>query len=269
MHRSRRTPRAVLVLALTPARRHRRLAALLTIVVLLSPALLMAGGREHIHADGPPRNGITMTAEGTATLPPDVARISGTIETRAETAADALGQNTDILNAVIAAVKTLGATDRDIRTSGVRRDPINAPGGGVTGYRALNGISIRTTDLTKIGDLIQAMVGANITNIQNVDYALQDPDQLQLLAVESAIANARRRGEAVAAALGVRLGVALDFSFGTRAPVTATPLPAPPPPPPTAVAARAAPAPPPPPPVMPTSFSASSQVTVTFAIQGQ
>lgn len=251
------------------ARGHVRLVALLALSAALALISLPLRAAV-IHADGPPRNGITVTAEGSATLPPDLARISGDINTRAEAPADALNRNNDTLAAVIAAARRLGAMDQDITTVGVRLAPIDSPQGGVIGYAAANRITVRTTDLTHIGDLIQALVNAGISNVSNVEYALQDPNQLQILATQAAIGNAHRRARAIAASLGVQLGVALNFAFGFVPGPTGA-VAAPPPPPPTALP-RPAPAPavaavpPAPPPVLPTSFTTSTQVTVTYAI---
>jgi uncharacterized protein YggE len=242
------------------------IAAPLAAIAVLALMLRPWPSHRIAEADGPPRNGITISAEGSASLPPDTAHISGNILTQADAAADALGQNQTTLQAVIVAVKGIGATDQDIQTTGVQVSPISSPQGQVNGYQATNQISVTTKDLSKVGDLIQAMVSAGISNLNSVNYALQDPTQLQLLATQAAIGNARSRAQAVAGALGEQLGGVLDFSFGAATP----PPPAPPIAAPT-VRPLAAPAVAlaPPPPVNPTSFSTTTQVTVTFAIAGQ
>ena len=259
-------------LALKPcyARPLTYLAAPLIALGLLALMLRPWPGRQSARADGPARNGITITAEGSASLPPDLARISGNVITQAGAAADALSQNDSTVQAIIAAVKGLGATDQDIQTSGVQVSPISSPQGLPTSYEASDQITVTTKVLTAVGGLIQAMVAAGITNLNSVNYALQDPSQLQLLATQAAIANARSRAQAVATSLGEQLGTVLNFSFGAGNAVPTAPPPptvaATAPPPPFAIPA---PAPPPPPPVNPTSFSTSTQVTVTFAIAGQ
>ena len=167
------------------AGRWRRTTPLL--LALLAVLLVVpAWGQRVAQAQNPP-NPLAVTGESTATLPPDVARISGNVVTTAESAADALNQNSTTLNAVIAAARALGAADADIQTTGLRLTPNTTPGGTSSGYRATNGIQLKTTNLDRIGDLVKAMVDAGITNVNGVDYSLQDPEQLPIQALRDAI----------------------------------------------------------------------------------
>jgi len=188
------------------------------------------------------------------------------------TAADALNQNSQTLNAVIAAVKAFGVADADIQTTRINVFPIfsqpeapqrgaPAPAPVLVGFRATNGIRGKTTDLSKVGDLIQTMVSAGITSFNGVEYGLQNPEQLRKLALQAAIADAQSQAQTAAASLGVRLGGVVNFTVeGSSAPPVPSPRNAVPQ---LAAASIAAP-----PPVTPGPLSATTHVVVTFAILG-
>src|SRR5579884_2177739 len=109
-----------------------------------------------------PPNGITVSGSGTAQLPPDQAHISGNVETQADTANNALSQNSTTVQAVLAAVRAAGVPDANISTTNVSVYPIfsstnpsstntPAPPPTIIGYRATNGVDVKVTDLTQVG----------------------------------------------------------------------------------------------------------------------
>lgn len=235
------------------------------VLALLLCALFTGGAPQAARADSSPPNGITVGGDGSAELPPDVAHVSGSVETEAATASDALNQNSQTLNGVITAVKAFGVADADIQTTRVNVYPIfSQPKPNATqppsviGFHASNGIRVKTTDLTRVGDLIQTMVDAGITNFNGVDYGLQNPEQLRTMALQAAIADAQQQAQAAATTLGVKLGGVLTFStVSTSAPPVPAAVP-------RLAAASVAAAPP----VIPGPLTATAHVTITFAILG-
>ena len=242
--------------------RFTRWSAFLVLLALCGLMACQTRGRSVAVADslGTTPNPLTVSGDGTATLPPDVATISGNVQTKAQTAADALNQNSQTLNAVIAAVEAAGVAGADVKTTGLRVDPVTQSGLTV-GYQATNGVTVKTTNLSQIGDLVQTMVTAGISSVDNVEYGLQDPNQLPVMALQAATANAQRQAQAIASALGVTLGPATNFTAqpGLSAP---SPISAPAPQP-TGPGASA------PPPALPGPFSQSAHVTVTFLLAAQ
>lgn len=250
-----------------------RRATPLTLSLFAAALLLFAHGATMVRADTPP-NGITVNGSGTAELPPDEAKVSGSVQTEAATSADALNQNSTTLQAVIAAAQGLGFASSDITTQGLSIYPVfsqtNASSnGGVTppptvvGYRATNGITVTVKDLTQVGGLIQTMVGAGINEFNGVSYQLQNPEQLRVTALQTAIGDAQAQAQAAAASMGVQLGGILNFTEqSTSAPVPRVAAQA------TFVGTSVA-APAPPPPVQPGPLSGTANVTITYAILGQ
>ncbi len=240
----------------------------LALAIALGFTFALGHGATAAHADTP--NGITVSGAGTAELPPDQARVSGNVETQAGTASDALDQNSQTMQAVIAAVKGFGFTDADIQTNRVSVYPLfsssNASSSNqpatpptIVGYRATNGLTVKVKDLGKIGDLIQGMVGAGVNDFSGVQYELQNPEQLRQMALQAAISDAQAEAQTAATTLGVRLGGVLNL---TTQSTSAPPVPfaaAP-----RAIAASVAA----PPPVIPGPLNATANVTVTFALLG-
>jgi uncharacterized protein len=222
-------------------------------------------------ADSTP-NGITVTGSGTTQLPPDQAEVSGNVETQASTANDALNQNSQTMQAVLAAVKGFGFADSDIKTNRVSVYPVfsssnsNSPNASSTptiiGYKATNGVTVKVRDLSQVGDLIQGMVSAGVNDFTGVQFELQNPEQIRQMALQAAISDAQAGAQTSATALGVGLGGVLNMTTQSQ---SAGPVPyAPPPPSPAALREGGAA----PPPIQPGPLSATANVTVTYAILG-
>lgn len=99
-------------------------------------------------------------------------------------------------------------------------------------YQASEGITVRTSDLTHIGDLIGDLIGAGLTNFSGPFYSVQDPEALRARAVQAAMTDAQTIAQALATAAGVQLGPLLSVTTGyvnSPFPIPSA-IPAPPPP---------------------------------------
>jgi uncharacterized protein YggE len=216
--------------------------------------------------------------------------ISANVQTNATAGPDALSENSQTVQAVVGAVKALGASDADIQTTQLSLYPEypQPPGYGytlangasvaptplavptpptVSYYEASEGISVTTTNLSTVPALVQAMVNAGITTFSGVQFTWQDPEKLRTMAVDAASADAQAQAQALAASLGVTLGAVLSSSetYSSAPPVPygaiAVPTAAPPPPAPGVAFAQ--------PYIQPGQQSATASVTVTYAIAGR
>lgn len=242
---------------------------------LLLCVLLLGGAVATVYAQtapAPPPPSITVSGQATASQPPDVATIFGSVVSDADTPAAATDANSRTLDAVIAALKALGVTDADIQTSGFNVAPrysFTQPEPGqptpppqIVGYEATNSISVQTKNLHGIGDLFSAMAEAGATNLSGPQYSISDPEQLRVQAIQGAALDALQKARAAASALGVQLGPVLSVNEG----FSNAPFP-PAPPPPTAIPRPPVAASPVPPPIAPPSaLSATASITVVFGI---
>lgn len=85
-----------------------------------------------------------------------------------------------------------------------------------TSYRASDGLEIRVHDLTRLGAVMDTLLGRGITDISPIQFVAGDGSAARLDALREATLAARAQAEAVASAGGLALGRVISFS--TQAP---------------------------------------------------
>ena len=159
---------------------------------------------------------ITMGGHGEVRATPDTAMLSAGVSTQGPTATAALSANNSRMQAVMAAIKKLGVSDRDIRTSNFSVSPQYANGSGeaprVTGYQASNQVEVRLEDVGKLGTALDALVTAGANQMNGVNFLIRNDSELLSQARAAAVAEARAKAETFAKAAGVNLGTILSIS---------------------------------------------------------
>jgi len=151
----------------------------------------------------------TVTVSGTATIEsaPDEAVIGLGVQTQANTAEGALSQNAEKMTKVLQALVDMGVGKDDIATSSVSLYPTYGQNGmDITGYQAANQVDVTLHDMSKVGPVIDAAVGAGANFTNGVMFQLSDQNQGVNQALTAAVANARSKAEALAAAGDAQLG---------------------------------------------------------------
>jgi uncharacterized protein YggE len=87
----------------------------------------------------------------------------------------------------------------------------------MTGYGASQRLSVRVRAVDELGRVIDRAIAAGATVVDEVSLELADPGAATAQARELAVADARSRAEALAAAAGVTLGKAVAIMEGPRA----------------------------------------------------
>lgn len=150
---------------------------------------------------------LTVAAEGRVERAPDVADLSAGVVTQAATASEALRLNAGRMTTVIAALKRAGIADRDIQTSGLNLNPqyryVENQPPQLTGYQAVNNVSVRVRDLGNMGRTVDALVAQGANQINGPSFRLDKPDAALDEARVAAIAKARARAELYARATGL------------------------------------------------------------------
>jgi uncharacterized protein YggE len=137
---------------------------------------------------------------------PDRASFSFTVDTRAQTAAGALGRNADAAAAVVAALKNAGVTPADIQTSQVYLSPQTSENGtSIIGYAASTSVAVKTT-LGKAGSIVDAAVGAGADGVSGPNLSRSDEDALYRDALKNAVSDAGDKAKVLASAAGLTLG---------------------------------------------------------------
>ena len=76
----------------------------------------------------------------------------------------------------------------------------------LSGYAVRNLMRVETTELAKVGTLIDVAIRAGANSVSGISYILRDQSQLRADALTAAARQARTKGESLAEAMGVRLG---------------------------------------------------------------
>ncbi len=165
---------------------------------------------------------LTVNGEGSVYQSPDMATINLGVTTTAETAAEALGKNSEAMNAVIERLKAAGIESKDLQTSGLSVNPnwessssySSGSGSKLAGYVATNMLMLRVTDLEKLGPLLDASVADGANTLNGVTFGLIDPRPAVDEARKLAVVDARARAELLAEAAGVKLGPIRQINDG-------------------------------------------------------
>jgi uncharacterized protein YggE len=168
---------------------------------------------------------ITVTGEGTATSPPDMAEINIGVMTQAATAAQALTANNEAARSIMNVLKTQQIADKDVQTSQFSIHPVFAPQTRngeeprVTGYQVTNQVHVRVRNLPSLGSVLDAVVQAGSNQIHGVNFGIDNKEGVLNQARNRAIQDARARAELYAHAAGVKLGKVLSIQeSGASAP---------------------------------------------------
>ncbi len=141
--------------------------------------------------------------------------------TQAKDQAQATQDNARRMTAVLAAIRSLKIADRDIQTQGFSVEAQYDYGNGhapiLTGYQVTNSVQVTLRDLSQAGTLIDKATQAGANQVSGLAYELSNQDAVQDQALGKAVADARRRAQTMADALGVGLGNPLSLTDGEAA----------------------------------------------------
>jgi uncharacterized protein YggE len=159
------------------------------------------------------------------TVVPNEAEFSFGVTTQAKTAAAALAANASQMRQVIAALKQAGVAAKDIQTAAVELDPrYSNDGQDILGYTATNSVSARVRDINHAGAVVDAAVNAGANQVSGPSLTSSAMSAVYNRALRAAVANARSKAAALAAASGAHVGRVLSIVEGSAAtPITQAP----------------------------------------------
>jgi hypothetical protein len=171
---------------------------------------------------------ISVTGHGEVMAVPDIAHATVGVRTVAETARAALSENSATMAAVLDALRSRGIADRDMRTTNVSLHPrwrMEVTENGtraqvLTGYEAANLLRVTCRDLSKLGELLDALAGAGANDMRGISFDVDDRVKLMDEARAIAVRNARANAGLYAREAGVSLGAVLSISEAGVSPPT-------------------------------------------------
>jgi uncharacterized protein len=149
---------------------------------------------------------IDLNVTSSVTSAPDVASFSTGVQTTSLKARDAIQKNAVKMQAVMAQLKAIGIAEKDIQTSALslRRDVDYLPSGKTRfkGYTVSNEVIAKLRDLTRLGDVLDALVTGGATEFQGPSFSLENGtlastqarDKAWATALEQANYHARKAG---------------------------------------------------------------------------
>lgn len=171
---------------------------------------------------------VSVTGVGRVTLTPDWAIFTAGVQTTAPTLSAATQENGARMSAILSALKAAGASERDLRTTGLSIYPQQAPQEGraprIVGYQVSNMVTVTKDDPAAIGRLLEAAVNAEANTVSGVTFTVSDPARGRDSGLRAALVDAKAKAEVLARAAGRSIGRALAITEGGAA---APPVPMP------------------------------------------
>lgn len=157
------------------------------------------------------RRAISVTADGEASVAPDLAVVSLAVTGQGKELAPTRDDVVVRSSVVLATLRELGVPEADLQAPDVAIHPEYdyRRGQKLIGYRVTRQINAKVRDLTRLGEVLDGIVGAGANEVHDAQMSASDPSFAEHQALEKAFAAARAKAEALAAAAGVKLGAVI------------------------------------------------------------
>jgi len=161
---------------------------------------------------------LNLSAYGETRVAPDMATITLGVQTQGKTAVEAMRQNAAQMTRVVSSLKAQGIAEKDIQTSNLslnaqykyedNQPPV------LIGYQASNNVTIRVLDIARLGQAIDAVVGAGANQIHGIGFGLQNPQAAEDAARRAAVQALTAKANLYATATSHRVGRLVNLSEG-------------------------------------------------------
>ena len=140
---------------------------------------------------------------------PDTAILTISVVTQGKRAIDAQQENATKTEAVVRALKAAAGTGAEVKTSGYSLQPMrvyreNQPPT-ITGYEARNTVTLTTSELAKLGTIIDAAGQAGANDISGISFTLRQDRPARDRALQEATQEALEKAKVMARAIGGRV----------------------------------------------------------------
>jgi len=150
---------------------------------------------------------IVVTGDGSVDATPDRATVALSVIVQRPTAQEAQQQSAATMSQVVRAIVAAGVPQTAIRTTTVSLYPQHRPDSGgtgpITGYQSVNRVLVTLDDITRVGAVVDAGVGAGANGVDSVNWTLRDATAYRAQALRMAVQNAQATANAIASAAGI------------------------------------------------------------------
>jgi uncharacterized protein YggE len=174
---------------------------------------------------------LSVVGHGKVTAVPDVADINIGVVSQGATAKAAMESNSEAMSGLQKVLKERGVAAKDVETTQIQVSPIYshpdprrpAQSGEefvpkVVGYRVTNSVEVTVRDVHKLGDMLDAVIGAGANQVTGISFRVEKSEQLLDQARKLAMADAKRKAELLAGEAGVVLGPARQITEAGSSP---------------------------------------------------
>ncbi|MSR85042.1 DUF541 domain-containing protein [Candidatus Uhrbacteria bacterium] len=164
------------------------------------------------------RDTITIDGEGKVTGKPTLAQVDVGLYLDGKDVPDLQNQNSQKVNAILAAMKQLGIAEADIQTSNYTISPKFEYKDGaqnVIGYSVSQSITLKVRDLSKLSAVLAKAGQLGTNQVNGVTFTIDDPREMRQEARKKALEDARGKADELAKALGVQVARVVTFSEGS------------------------------------------------------
>ena len=165
------------------------------------------------------QTGLHVFGVGSVTVEPDLGILNMGVEATEDTVEEARNVAAQAMNAVRAALASVGVSDDDIETrffsiqpeyvwrevyEGDRIQSMQE----LVGYRVSNNVEVKIRDLDTAGQVVDAvaLAGGDVIRVNNISFTVEDPLPFEMQARELAVKEARAKAERMAGWAGESLG---------------------------------------------------------------
>lgn len=157
---------------------------------------------------------VEVTGEGEASGAPDRVRVDLGLESFAKSVKDAQQANARQTRDLLDALKSLKIEPKDVRTNAVQVEPRYEYEGGkrrLIDYAARKNFTVLIRDISRYGLIVDAALEAGVKQVGGARFETSEAESLEEEARKRAAADARRKAEVLAAALGETAGRPLSI----------------------------------------------------------
>ncbi len=159
---------------------------------------------------------ISVSGEGKIKVVPDEAIISIAVETKGEESSKVKKENDVVIDKVLKYLKTTKINQKDIKTERVSLYPQYDYQKKKNFYMASQTINITLRDLSQYEVIMDELIKAGVNRINGVTFQSSQIEKLKSDARKQAVADAKKKAEDFAEALGQKVGKAILVSDNSQ-----------------------------------------------------
>lgn len=163
---------------------------------------------------------ITVDAEGSAYVVPDVAKLNVGVMTESKDSGDAVTEGANKINAVMKALEDEGIEKKDIKTSNYSLNPkynwTEKDGNKQDGYRLNQSLEVKVRDLSKVGKVLAAVSGAGGNTVGGVNFEVDNPEAAKNQAREDALKKINAKVAQISKVSDIEFGKVMNYYENTN-----------------------------------------------------